>query len=377
MDVLAVIPATAGDRPFAGQPSTLYTLQQARAARHVTHVIVLTADGELAAAAAALGCETMPPPTEASAAARIAAALAPQAARGFAPALVVLLDPAFPLRDTAVIDGAIDHLWRCGADSLVAVCPLGGALWVQDEGGAAHSLDGGAAQRRYVETAAIAGVRVGVFEQTGEMPTGRVVLWEVPATAALRLDGDADWQGAEAIARRRSASRSKARLRGIRLLVLDFDGVLTDNRVIVLEDGREAVLCSRGDGMGIGLLKAAGVPVAVISKEQNPVVAARCRKLDIPCLQGIDDKLAEFRQMIAAHGLDPADVAYMGNDVNDLECMAAAGVAIAPSDAHPQALRAAELVTTAPGGFGAVREVCDLLIEARAEPLDPRTPETA
>ena len=164
-----------------------------------------------------------------------------------------------------------------------------------------------------------------------------------------------------------SQSRARALLRGIRLLVLDFDGVMTDNRVLVLEDGREAVLCSRGDGMGIGLLKAAGIPVTVISKEINPVVGARCRKLGIPHLQGIEDKLTELRRMAAEHRVDLADTAFMGNDVNDLACMNAAGVAIAPADAHPQALRAAALVTTAVGGAGAVREVCDLLLDVRED----------
>lgn len=366
MEVLAVIPASA-DRTFGGRSSALNTLHQARGARHVTQVVLLTADPDLAAAAEEQGAETLPPPAETGAAAQVGAALASQSARGTAPALAILLDPTFPLCDTDAIDAAVDHLWRCGADSLIAVRPLGGPLWSQDEGGSALQVRALPGQKRYVESAAIAGVRVGVFEQTGEMPTGRVVLWEVPATAALRLDTEGDRHRAELLARRRSASRSRARLRGVRLLVLDFDGVMTDNRVLVLEDGREAVACSRGDGMGIGLLKASGVPVAVISKEQNPVVSARCRKLDIPCLQGIDDKLSEFRQMIAAYGLEPAQVAYMGNDVNDLTCMAAAGVAIAPADAHPDALRAAELVTSAPGGLGAVREVCDLLIAARAE----------
>ncbi|HYN38679.1 MAG TPA: HAD hydrolase family protein, partial [Rhodospirillales bacterium] len=306
------------------------------------------------------------------------AALEAMSARGgFAPALAVLLDATFPLCDATSIDGAVEHLWRCGADSLIAVYPLDDALWVQDERGMAQPFDRGAWERRFVETAAIAGVRVGLFERTGELPTGRVVLYEVPAMLALRLDDGADWQQAERLTQRLTQSRAKALLRGVRLLVLDFDGVMTDNRVLVLEDGREAVLCSRGDGMGIGMLKAAGVPVAVLSKEINPVVGARCRKLGIPHLQGIEDKLSELRRMAAEHRLELAEIAYMGNDVNDLECMAAAGVAIAPADAHPQALRAAGLVTAALGGFGAVREVCDLLIEARAEPLDPRTPETA
>jgi N-acylneuraminate cytidylyltransferase len=106
--------------------------------------------------------------------------------------------------------------------------------------------------------------------------------------------------------------------------------------------------------------------MAVISKEINPVVGARCRKLKIPFLQGIEDKLAALANMAADGRVELARVAYIGNDINDLECMRTVGLAIAPSDSHPEALRAAHLVTSAPGGFGAVREVCDLLLAARA-----------
>lgn len=369
MDVLAVVAdrSAPGQRDIAGRPLALQALEKAHAARRIVRVCLVTADADAALLAGDAGADVAAPPPDDDRAALLQAALEAVAATGgLAPASAVLIDSRFPLLDTAAIDGAIQHFVRCGADSLVAVYPLDDPLWVQDQGGAAHPFDRGGQERRYVQTAAIAAVRVGLFERTGELPTGRVVLYEVPAAVALRLDGGLDGPQAERLVARATRSRAKALLRGVRLLVLDFDGVMTDNRVLVLEDGREAVLCSRGDGMGIGLLKGAGVPVAVLSKEVNPVVGARCRKLGIPHLQGIDDKLAELRRMVARHGLDLAQVAYMGNDINDLECMQAAGVAIAPADSHPEALRVAALVTTAIGGFGAVREVCDLLLEAQS-----------
>jgi N-acylneuraminate cytidylyltransferase len=368
MDVLAVVVAAPAfeKRTFSGRTQALHALEQARAAHRVVRVCLVTADSELARQAADAGAEVIAPAADDERAALLRSALEAVAERsGFAPALAVLLDAAYPLCETATIDAAVEHLLRCGADSLVAVSPLDDALWVQDETGTAQPIGRRASEQRYVETKALSAVRVGVFEGTGELPTGRVVLFEVPALAALRVEQDLDWHRAESLARRLSRSKARALLRRIRLLVLDFDGVMTDNRVLVLEDGREAVLCSRGDGMGIGLLKAAGVPVAVISKEINPVVGARCRKLGIPYLQGIDDKLTELRRVAAEHRVELADTAFIGNDVNDLACMEAAGVAIAPADAHPEALRAAALVTTAAGGAGAVRELCDLLLDVR------------
>jgi YrbI family 3-deoxy-D-manno-octulosonate 8-phosphate phosphatase len=371
MDVLAIIPAVhpLGARSLAGRPLVLHAVEQARATRQVTRVVAATADPELKRLLADTGVEIVGTSDADDAAASLAAAMEALAGRdGFAPTLAIMLDPFYPLRAPETIEGAIDLLWRCGADSLISVYALTDSLWVQDERGVARPAERSPAQRRFVETGLVSGVRVGSFRQTGELPTGRVVLYKVTAMSALRIANGADWANAELLHRRASAARAQALLRGIELLVFDFDGVMTDNRVLVFDDGREAVLCSRGDGMGLERLRNAGVGLAVISKEINPVVGARCEKLKIPYLQGIEDKLAELTQIVRERGLELAHVAYVGNDVNDLECMHAAGVAIAPADSHPDALRAADLVTSAPGGLGAVREVCDLVLAARALP---------
>jgi YrbI family 3-deoxy-D-manno-octulosonate 8-phosphate phosphatase len=151
----------------------------------------------------------------------------------------------------------------------------------------------------------------------------------------------------------------------ITLVVLDFDGVLTDNAVWVLQDGTEMVRCDRSDGLGLAMLTAAGVTVVVMSTETNPVVAARCRKLGLPCMQGVADKGLELAALIAGQQLDPARVAYVGNDVNDLGAMGVVGLPVAVSDAHPRVRATATLVLTRPGGHGAVRELCDRILHAR------------
>ncbi|MCC6428015.1 MAG: HAD hydrolase family protein [Phycisphaerales bacterium] len=157
-----------------------------------------------------------------------------------------------------------------------------------------------------------------------------------------------------------------SRLAGIRLLVFDFDGVWSNNQVLVMQDGTEGVLCNRSDGLGLGMLKEAGVPMLVLSKEQNPVVAARCRKVGVECLQGIDDKLKELERIASHRGLTLHEITYVGNDINDVPCMRAVGIAIAVADAYPEALAAAALITTRAGGYGAVREVCEWFLGARA-----------
>jgi YrbI family 3-deoxy-D-manno-octulosonate 8-phosphate phosphatase len=149
----------------------------------------------------------------------------------------------------------------------------------------------------------------------------------------------------------------------VKLLVLDFDGVLTDNRVWVSEDGTEAVACHRGDGMGISLLRKAGLETFVLSTETNPVVSARCRKLGIDCIQGLEEKADTLARVVRERGLRLDQVAYIGNDVNDLSCLEAVGFPVVVADAHPHVIPAASLVLSREGGKGAVREFCDLLLK--------------
>jgi 3-deoxy-D-manno-octulosonate 8-phosphate phosphatase (KDO 8-P phosphatase) len=149
----------------------------------------------------------------------------------------------------------------------------------------------------------------------------------------------------------------------IALVILDFDGVLTDNRVYVMEDGREAVACHRGDGWGIGLLRQAGIDVMILSTESNPVVSARAEKLGIECRQNCPDKAVATAELLEEKGVDPARVMYIGNDTNDAGAMALVGHPAAPADAHPNIVKIAKTITDAKGGHGVVRELADLLVD--------------
>jgi N-acylneuraminate cytidylyltransferase len=151
------------------------------------------------------------------------------------------------------------------------------------------------------------------------------------------------------------------------LLVLDFDGVLTDDRVIVHQDGSESVICSRSDGMGVDLLRRAGLDVVILSTEPNPVVSARGRKLGVPVFQGLDNKMDKLGELVEQRNLDWADVVFVGNDVNDVECLKRAGCGVVPADAHPAAVPHAKIVLSKPGGRGAVRELAELILTARAQ----------
>lgn len=160
----------------------------------------------------------------------------------------------------------------------------------------------------------------------------------------------------------------RERLAGVRLAVLDVDGVLTDGRIYLTPEGEEMKVFHARDGLGIRMLRRAGIEVAVISGRQSTVVARRMSALDVTHVyQGRDDKLPLFRELLGELAVEPEHTLYMGDDVIDLPVMAAAGVGIAVADAHLAVRRAADWVTSAGGGCGAVREVSDALLDATGQ----------
>jgi 3-deoxy-D-manno-octulosonate 8-phosphate phosphatase (KDO 8-P phosphatase) len=155
-------------------------------------------------------------------------------------------------------------------------------------------------------------------------------------------------------------SKLKKRVSKIRLIAFDFDGVFTDNMVYVFENGSEAVRCCRGDGIGLQKLAQLGIETVIISTESNPVVSARAAKLKIRCFQNCEDKSKVLEKLIRKMGISLAEVAFVGNDINDLPCLTSVGFPIVVQDAHPDVIPLAAYFTRNRGGHGAVREVCDL-----------------
>ncbi|MEO6212466.1 MAG: HAD hydrolase family protein [Vicinamibacterales bacterium] len=155
-------------------------------------------------------------------------------------------------------------------------------------------------------------------------------------------------------------------LRSIRFIAFDFDGVFTDDAVYVTQEGVEMVRCWRGDGLGLRKLEGLGIGSAILSTEINPVVGVRARKLRIRCLQGLPDKRISLEALATELLIGLNEIAYVGNDVNDLSCFCGAGLPIAVRNAHPDVLGSVRYQTETAGGFGAVREVCDIFERAHA-----------
>lgn len=147
----------------------------------------------------------------------------------------------------------------------------------------------------------------------------------------------------------------------IKIVVSDFDGVMTDNRVLIDDAGKESVFVSRADGQAIHLLRSLGIDLVIISTETNGVVKKRADKLKVECIQSVSDKAECLREYCEKRNILLQDVAYIGNDINDYEAMKLAGFKIVPQDAYHEVKQIADYITKVNGGYGVIREVASLI----------------
>ncbi|MEU3285811.1 acylneuraminate cytidylyltransferase [Streptomyces longwoodensis] len=386
--VLAVIPARGGSKgvpaknlaPVGGVPLVVRAVRACLAARLVTDVVVSTDDQAIAAAARQAGAEVVLRPaaiagdTATSEAAVLHALDAHEALRG-APVDVVLLvqctSPFLVHEDVDAVAGAVAER---GADTAVTVAPFHGFVWrdAEDasEGGTGVNHDRAHRPRRqdrpqdYLETGAAYAMDAAGFRTHGHRFFGRTELVRTDPARVLEIDDPHDLARARALAPLLDADRPGAlpTAGDIDAVVLDFDGTQTDDRVLIDADGREFVSVHRGDGLGIAALRRSGLAMLVLSTEQNPVVAARARKLRLPVLHGVDRKDLALKQWCEEQGIAPERVLYVGNDVNDLPCFALVGWPVAVASAHDVVRGAARAVTTVPGGDGAIREIAGWIL---------------
>lgn len=361
MKCLAIIPARGSSkgiprknvRPLAGKPLIVHTLEQARASRSISRVVVSTDDAEIAAVARQYHADVVWRPAEISgdnASSELALLHTLDALRrdeGYEPDLLVFLQCTSPLTLAEDIDGTVQALLEARADTALAVTPFHYFLWCTDPQSDAIGINHDKQVRllrqqrepQYRETGAVYVMRVEGFRQAQHRFFGRTAMYVTPPERCLEIDDPVDFQVAEVLLRERQRHNLQQLLPApIGAVVFDFDGVFTDNRVIVDQDGHEAVVCDRGDGMGLARLRQLGIPILVLSTEENPVVQARCAKLKVPCLQGVHHKLRALQVWLREHNVDITQTIYVGNDINDLECLQAVGCGVVVADAHPQSL---------------------------------------
>lgn len=380
--VLAIIPARGGSkgiplkniRVVGGKPLLAHTIEDARRSQVITRVIVSTDHAGIAAVANEHGAEVIwrPPEISDDAADSESALLHSldylKHTEGYEPDLVVFLQATSPLRAPDDIDQAIAEFDRERADSLFSSCVVHGFVWRQEaERLSSFTYDYRHRRRRQnaprdlIENGSIYVFKPWILREFNNRLGGKIATYVMDPIYSFQVDEPRDLKLMEQLLSLKPRYRELLDLAQVRLLVVDFDGVMTNNRVLLDQDGRESVLCNRGDGWGIEQLTRTGVAVIVLSTEANRVVSARCQKLGITCIQGCSEKLSTLKEVAKTRGVAPEQIMYVGNDENDLECMRWVGFPVAVADAEAAVRAGSVFITERRGGDGAVREICDLL----------------
>jgi N-acylneuraminate cytidylyltransferase len=403
-EVLAIIPARGGSKSisrknaqlFAGHPLLAFSLAAGLRAKSVTRVIISTDDTAMAETARQLGAEApFLRPSELAQDDTLDLPVFQHALKwlakeeGYKSDIVVHLRPTSPLRPPDLVDRAVKALLdHPKADSARGVVPTGQnpyKMWSLAEGGELRPLlkvkglaEPYNAPRQklpatYWQAGHVDAIRSATILKKDSM-SGNVI-WPVVIDARYTVDIDTinDWRRAEWLAASGEldlvwpGKAPRPFPKQVKMLVMDFDGVLSDNRVWTDETGKESIAANRSDGLGIEMLReAGGVEIFVISREENPTVARRCEKLGIGYKKGVQSKGDTLQQLLAERKIAAENVVFLGNDTNDLPCFPLVGYAVAVADAHPDVLQQADLRLSKRGGYGAVRELCDLILHTNS-----------
>jgi YrbI family 3-deoxy-D-manno-octulosonate 8-phosphate phosphatase len=384
--VVAIIPARGGSKRIpnknmlllCGKPLISYSIEDALNSPSVDEVVVSTDNDEIAGVAEVYGAKVVRRPKEiaddcATSESALIHALDARRKSGLAdPDILVFLQCTSPVRASDDIERAIREFQAKGVDTLFSACENNRLFWaVNSKGPYSLNYDFRTREReqemdtQFNENGSIYVIDPKVLRKTGNRLGGRIGIYEMDYWRSFQIDELDHVELIEWILKARLGKGKGQLPRDIGLVVFDFDGVLTDNRVWVDENGVEAVACHRGDSLGLAMLREAGVPMIILSTEKSSVVRARAEKLQLECHQGVDDKRAYLSSYLEKGGIEARSVIFVGNDINDLTCMEMVGCAVGVGDSHPRILAMADIVLESKGGHGAVREVCEMIARAK------------
>lgn len=406
-NILALIPARGGSkgiprkniRDFASYPLIAWSITAGLQAHTVNRVIVSTDDEEIAAVARQYGAETpFMRPHELAQDRTNDLPVFEHALKwledieSYKPDIVVQLRPTSPIRPKDCVDDAVRILIEnSDADSVRGVVSAGQnphKMWrfngydkpmkplLEVEGiSEPYNAPRQILPPVYWQTGHIDVIRTSTITRKHSLTGSVVYPLVIDARYTVDIDTLADWTKYEALVtsglemvtpdkRLRRAMPKK-----IELIICDFDGVITDNRVWVDQDGNESIAAYRSDSLRIREMKELGIEVIILSSEPNPVVVARAKKMGVEAIHGvgIHEKGRVMREVLERENVRAEYVIYIGNDHNDLPCFEIAGWSVAVADAYPEVTRAADHVLTRAGGYGALRELCDLILSRNSK----------
>ena len=393
MKTVAFIPIRGGSksiphkniRPLAGRPLVHWTMRAALACDGIDRVYVASEDPKLREIAAEMTHPKLSvvdrDPRTATDEASTESALLDFAGR-FDFDTVVLIQATSPLLSAADLSGALDKLSDSGADALLSVVREHRFIWKPEADGMVTpaNYDPLLRPRRQewdgelIENGAFYITSKKALLASGCRLSGRTTFYEMSRKTAVELDEPEDWILTEHLMNKSDPSRDalRERCKKIRAVVCDMDGTLTDAGVYVGPDGELCKKYSTRDGMGFGLWRKAGLIAALMTSEDSPIVTARAAKLKIPHVyMGMRDKGETLETFCRDAGVSMEEVAFIGDDVNDLPAFAAAGFTACPSDAAEPIQKVAHYICKLPGGGGCVRETIDLILQYRTEGDNP------
>ncbi len=392
---IAIIPARGGSkgvprknvRLVAGKPLIAWNIEAALHAKLVDEVIVSTDDDEIAAVSEKYGARVIRRPLEisgdtASSESALLHVLSVLKTQGSTPHEVVFLQCTSPLTTSEDIDNCINKLEASQADSAFTAKEFFYFVWKLMPDGSADGINHDKSVRprrqdrepQYEENGAVYVMRTEGFLKAKHRFFGKTVMSLMPESRCYEVDTEFDLEVVSRLISHNLACKTTLREfpRKCKAVIFDFDGVMTDDTVWTDSKGVEAVRCSRSDGQGISRAKQYGLHLMILSSEENPVVTQRARKLGIEVIQGvgIHKKIDVLKTWIhQAEYCSLEEVVYTGNDLNDVECMRAVGYAIAPADATEEVRALADMITSAKGGHGAVREALQFICKEIGKPL--------
>jgi len=407
-EILALIPARGGSkgiprkniRSFAGYPLVVWSIAAGLQANSVSRVLVSTDDEEIASIAREYGAHApFLRPSELSQDRTPDFPVFEHALKwledieGYKPEIVIQLRPTSPIRPKDCIDSAVKILVEHpNADCVRGVVPAGQnpyKMWrfngydspmdplIQVEGiTEPYNAPRQILPPAYWQTGHIDAIRTTTISRKSSLTGDIIYPLVIDSRYIVDIDTLADWAKYEALVYQSGLDMvmpnnklRRAMPEKIAMVIFDFDGVFTDNRVWTGQDGKETVASYRSDSVRLGELREKGIEVMILSSEPNPVVDARASKVKVEAIYGIgwQDKGRVMREVLEKKNIRAENVIYVGNDINDIPCFEIAGWAVAVADAYPKVIRAADFVLSKPGGHGAVRELCEIILKKLQE----------
>jgi N-acylneuraminate cytidylyltransferase len=385
MEIVCIIPARGGSKgipgknimDFCGKPLLAWSILQAQQAKNVNAVYVTSDDKVILGVAEDFGAKPIRRPDELSTDTAVSEAALLHALdqiekeKATKIDVVVFLQATSPLRESEDIDNAIRKLIDENADSLFSSARLEDFfIWQEtEEGFKSLNFDNAKRLRRqdvkpqYVENGSIYLFKPDVLRSTNVRLGGRIAIYEMDFWKTWEIDSLEDKALCEWYFMNRLMKQFvNLTAAEIDLIIYDFGGTMTDNRVLTLQGGTNAVFTNCADSLAVSMISEIGIPQIILPTEENAVVVERASEIGGPAMYEVGNKLDVLHAYCAENQIDLKKVLYVGNDVNDLEVMKSMGLVIAPADAHPFVKRMANIVLKSKGKSGLIRELADLIL---------------